>query len=92
MDAEHPSKPGHFPGKPIVPGVVLVDKVLACAANFGGVNQTITGLKSVKFYQPLDFGVECDVEFSQQQIGQLRFQCKYADALIAEGVFSIGSI
>lgn len=30
--ADHPSLPGHFPGRPVVPGVVLLDEVLACLA------------------------------------------------------------
>ena len=28
VPADHPSLPGHFPGNPIVPGVLLIDQVL----------------------------------------------------------------
>ena len=29
--ADHPSLPGHFPGQPVVPGVVILDEVSAHA-------------------------------------------------------------
>jgi 3-hydroxyacyl-[acyl-carrier-protein] dehydratase len=29
ISADHPSLPGHFPGTPIVPGVVILDEILA---------------------------------------------------------------
>ncbi len=29
IGADHPCLPGHFPGNPIVPGVVLLDEILA---------------------------------------------------------------
>ena len=43
--ADHPALAGHFPGNPLVPGVVLVDEILAVAAR----RWTVTGLSNLKF-------------------------------------------
>ncbi len=61
IDASHPSLPGHFPGNPIVPGVVLLDRVCAAIeAAHGG--ECALRLPQVKFLQPLLPGQEADVE------------------------------
>lgn len=60
---DHPSLPGHFPGNPVVPGVVLLDRVFAAIEaalpHAGGWR-----LPQVKFVQPLlpeqDARVELD--------------------------------
>jgi len=46
----HPALPGHFPGKPIVPGVVLLDRV-AAALEANGARLARIGV--VKFLTPL---------------------------------------
>lgn len=49
IEAGHPALPGHFPGRPIVPGVVLLDHaVLRIAAALGCAPQPAR-LASVKF-------------------------------------------
>ncbi|GAA0801612.1 hypothetical protein N6G02_06395 [Cupriavidus gilardii] len=49
IEAGHPALPGHFPGQPIVPGVVLLDHaVLRIAAALGCAPQPCR-LASVKF-------------------------------------------
>ena len=47
----HPCLPGHFPGQPIVPGVLLVDHVLQAIEQLTG--QDLRYLEHVKFTSPL---------------------------------------
>jgi 3-hydroxymyristoyl/3-hydroxydecanoyl-(acyl carrier protein) dehydratase len=49
--ASHPVLPGHFPGDPIVPGVVLLERVAAAARRAFGAD--VAGLPQVKFLRPL---------------------------------------
>ena len=58
---DHPSLPGHFPGRPVVPGVVLLDRVLAAIE--AGAGAAGAGRRpQVKFLQPLRPGEEARVE------------------------------
>jgi 3-hydroxymyristoyl/3-hydroxydecanoyl-(acyl carrier protein) dehydratase len=36
IPSDHPSLPGHFPGRPVVPGVVLLDRVVAAIESVHG--------------------------------------------------------
>jgi acyl-coenzyme A synthetase/AMP-(fatty) acid ligase len=56
ISAEHPALPGHFPGNPIVPGVVTLDHVLDLIDT-----QMPCTLLSVRFHTPLKGGEVCDV-------------------------------
>jgi 3-hydroxymyristoyl/3-hydroxydecanoyl-(acyl carrier protein) dehydratase len=47
----HPALPGHFPGHPIVPGVLLLDYVLTGVT--AALNRPVTVLQKVKFVAPL---------------------------------------
>jgi 3-hydroxymyristoyl/3-hydroxydecanoyl-(acyl carrier protein) dehydratase len=51
--SSHPSLAGHFPGNPIVPGVVLLDEVVSAAEGWLGTRLAIRGLPRAKFLAPL---------------------------------------
>jgi 3-hydroxyacyl-[acyl-carrier-protein] dehydratase len=53
--ADHPCLEGHFPGNPIVPGVVLIDCVLAAIRSDSAppLRQPLRAIPNLKFLQPL---------------------------------------
>ena len=86
--ADHPSLPGHFPGRPLVPGVVLLDHVLAAIeadhAPLGALR-----LPQVKFLQPLLPGEEARVELEAMPApgaaSRWRFRVLRDHTLLASG-------
>lgn len=53
IDAEHPALAGHFPGHPVVPGVVLIGEVLRAARALIDPRLELSGLPVVKFSAPV---------------------------------------
>lgn len=85
INADHPSLPGHFPGRPIVPGVLLLDAVAgALAADLG---LRCTQLKYAKFMSPLLPGEVCRVILTPADGQLLRFDCVVGERPVASGVF-----
>lgn len=83
--ADHPALPGHFPGNPIVPGVVLLSLVWDAVLHAAGAPLHCSGWPSVKFLAPLQPGVPFRVEVEFGAAGSARFACKTAAGTIAQG-------
>lgn len=88
IDANHPALPGHFPGQPIVPGVVLLERVLAAAESWLGRALRPSSLPNAKFTAPLL--PEQDAELQLKLEGdELRFSLNRAGAPLAQGLFRL---
>ena len=68
IGADHPAFEGHFPGRPVLPGVALVATVLEAAladpvlaARAGGV----VGIEVVKFLAPVEPGARLAIRFER---------------------------
>jgi len=57
----HPLLAGHFPGAPIVPGVLLLDAVRAAWERASGVPCVLRGIDEVRWFQPLAPGVAAEL-------------------------------
>jgi 3-hydroxyacyl-[acyl-carrier-protein] dehydratase len=87
---DHPSLPGHFPGGPLVPGVLILDEVLAALRDWHKDCQ-LTAIRTVKFRQPLKPGQAFTICFStsKDDTSEVNFCCRIEDRVIVEGQFEI---
>ena len=63
IDLSHPSLKGHFPGQPIVPGVVILDEMIKAFRKERGHHCKIQKIPSVKFLLPLEPGAQIEFIF-----------------------------
>jgi 3-hydroxymyristoyl/3-hydroxydecanoyl-(acyl carrier protein) dehydratase len=83
IPADHPSLPGHFPARPIVPGVVLMDRVIdAIEAGHGPLPPL--RLPQVKFLKPLLPDESASIELLGEA-PRWRFRVLRGQELLASG-------
>lgn len=90
IPADHPSFAGHFPGNPIVPGVVLLDEALQAIGEAVGMDLSACRINAVKFLSPVKPGEAVMVEHEAGAEGMIRFDIIAADRKIATGTLRVG--
>lgn len=84
----HPSLKGHFPGNPIVPGVVILDEVIQII-KIVKPDFMIIAMPIVKFTQPLLAEQNVHVEIKQKTNTTISFICTYNDIKLAAGQLTL---
>ena len=72
--ADHPCLAGHFPGNPIVPGVVILEAVVRAFERWRP-DRRLLGLSGVKFLIPLRPEQPFAVRFADSTANNIRFEC-----------------
>jgi 3-hydroxyacyl-[acyl-carrier-protein] dehydratase len=87
ISAEHSSLSGHFPGAPVVPGVVILDEICDRILRIFPDHRVIA-IPNVKFAKPLLPG-ETACMTIESESGVFRFRCSVGEHLIASGTLQL---
>ncbi len=82
--ATHAVFPGHFEGRPIVPGALLMARVTAAVAD-AFPEMTVTGIRRAKFVRTLGPDETFEIELFPPSGSGLRFRVAAAGDTVAEG-------
>ena len=84
VPAAHPALAGHFPGRPIVPGALLLAEVLD-AAEQAGISTCSIRLRRVKFTSPLRPGEVVTLALRASDAAGADFTCTVGERMVAAG-------
>lgn len=83
--AEHPAYAGHFPGRPILPGVVLLDAMIHALADAARLDTANLQIKSAKFLSPVAPGEPVELRYATSALGSYRFEIIASGRPVANG-------
>ena len=87
ISGAHPALAGHFPGNPIVPGVVILGRVCRAVAEAHGA--AVAAVPLVKFHAPLRPAEPFDIGLEPAGEGAVGFRVVRGETLIATGTVRI---
>lgn len=82
---DHPAFAGHFPGTPILPGVVLLDIALQAIAKTNGIRLDRCEITLAKFLSPAGPGDMLAIQHETTASGAIRFDILCGMRKIASG-------
>jgi 3-hydroxyacyl-[acyl-carrier-protein] dehydratase len=86
--ADHPAYSGHFPGRPILPGVVMLAEAVAAIAQSTGRAVDRWSIANAKFLQPVAPGTALVLVQTTHASGGVGFEIRAGDRVVATGALT----
>ena len=84
--ADHPAYAGHFPGTPVLPGVVLLDATIDALEKAGKGPPGHWEISSAKFQSVVRPGETLTLHHESLPNGSIRFAIRAADRVVSNGL------
>ena len=88
VPADHPAFAGHFPGNPIVPGVVLLDRAILFAEEMLGQPGLNWQVGNTKFFSPVLPEQALTFVLDSKPSGAISFTVRAAERDVASGTLT----
>lgn len=88
ISSDHPALPGHFPGAPVIPAVVIIDTIVA-RQKIDFPQFSVVALRKIRFLTMLKPDAQFQLEWSEIRGDQLRFRCSLDGAVFADGTLIV---
>ncbi len=85
IPADHPAYDGHFPGAPILPGVVLLDAAMHALERASAAPVAHWQVLAAKFHSGVRPGDSLTLEYESLPNGSVRFAIRTAGQIAASG-------
>ncbi len=85
VPVDHPAFAGHFPGRPIVPGVVLLDRAILFAEQWLSQPASAWQVGNAKFLSPVGPGETLLFTLQRKASGSIAFTVHAAGRAVASG-------
>jgi 3-hydroxymyristoyl/3-hydroxydecanoyl-(acyl carrier protein) dehydratase len=85
---DHPAFEGHFPGHPILPGVVLLAEVMAVIEAATATAAADWTVDNVKFLGAVEPGARLTIAHTLQASGSVRFEVREGERTVASGAMT----
>ena len=86
FSADEPFYRGHYPGTPVTPGVMLIDRAVKAAERMLGRNVALKGMKKVKFSKPVLPGETVALKLERRGEGEISYSFSRDGTQCASGI------
>jgi 3-hydroxymyristoyl/3-hydroxydecanoyl-(acyl carrier protein) dehydratase len=85
---DHPAFEGHFPGHPILPGVVLLAEAMAAIEAATGTSARDWTVEQAKFLGVVEPGARLALTLAAKPSGGVSFELREGERLVASGALA----